>query len=53
MTSALAWARFYRDKGWAVIPLLKQSKKPAIPWKEYQERHPRVREIEAKIQSGS
>lgn len=38
MTMQQIWAESYLDHGYNVIPVQRQSKKPAIRWKEYQER---------------
>jgi hypothetical protein len=35
--STLEWAKYYRDAGLSVIPLRPQDKRPAIPWKPYQQ----------------
>ena len=34
----LEWARFYKSKGFSVIPLKYKNKIPVIEWKEYQTR---------------
>lgn len=41
----LDWAIEYMDNGYSVIPLIVRSKKPSIPWKEYQTRKPSYEEI--------
>jgi hypothetical protein len=28
----------YRDRGWSVIPVQEKAKRPAVPWKAYQDR---------------
>jgi len=38
-------ADFYRERGFSVIPLIPGTKKPAIKWKEYTERHATDEEI--------
>jgi hypothetical protein len=38
-------ARNYLLKGFSVIPILPRGKKPAIPWKEYQQRPPTEEEL--------
>ena len=38
-------ARDYLLKGFSVIPILPRGKKPAIPWKEYQQRPPTDEEL--------
>jgi hypothetical protein len=35
-----------QGRGWSVIPLLPQSKKPSEPWLEFQHRHPTIDELE-------
>lgn len=37
-STPLNWAYFYRGLGWSVIPIRKETKKPACNWKEYQSR---------------
>lgn len=34
----LEWAKYYRDAGLSVIPLRPHDKRPACPWKTYQQR---------------
>ncbi len=41
--TTFAAAKSYLEGGWSVIPL--HGKKPAVPWKEYQERQPTLGEI--------
>ena len=43
--SILEWALFYLDKNLSVIPINFKDKKPAIPWKEFQNRRPSKEEI--------
>ena len=38
-------ARKYVSYGWSVIPVLQNDKKPAIPWKEFQQRFPTDEEL--------
>ncbi len=45
MLTMFSEAKAYRDRGWSVIPLI--GKKPAVPWKEYQERQPTLGELAA------
>ena len=45
-TETLEWAKYYRSKGFSVIPLKPRSKEPAVSWKEFQERYPTVDELE-------
>ena len=46
LTSAHVRALWYADRGIAVIPARKDdSKRPAIPWKEYQHRRPTSAEL--------
>jgi hypothetical protein len=40
----LEYAKYYLSLGFSVIPLV--GKKPAIAWKEYQDRHPTTEELE-------
>lgn len=35
----LEYARYYRSKGFSVIPIASRDKKPVISWMEYQKRH--------------
>ena len=50
----LEWARYYRDKGFSVIPIKFKDKEPAIPsWKEYQDRLPTEKELELWFNNGS
>ena len=44
--SLLDWAQFYVSKGFSVIPLKPESKRPAIRWKEFQDRKPTSSELE-------
>ena len=37
----------YHALGWSVIPLLRHSKRAAIPWKRYQEKPPTVQQVAA------
>lgn len=48
----LEWVDYYVGKGFSVIPL-KRDKKPAIPWKEYQERMPTREEFVLWFTDGS
>ena len=41
----LEFARKYVSYGWSVIPVLQNDKKPAIPWKEFQQRFPTDEEL--------
>jgi len=45
LTATLEAARQYLTHGWSVIPVLPRDKKPAIPWKEFQERLPTDEEL--------
>ncbi len=46
-------AKGYRKAGFSVIPLLPKSKKPAIPWREFQKRLPTEEELEAWFGNGN
>lgn len=50
--SLLDWAQFYVSKGFSVIPLMPESKRPAIKWKEFQDRKPTLDELEQWFKSG-
>jgi len=52
-TDTLSIAKGYRRAGFSVIPLLPKSKKPAIPWREFQKRLPTEEELEAWFDNGS
>jgi hypothetical protein len=43
--TTLDYAREYVARGWSVIPLHPESKKPAMGWKEYQKRLPTEKEL--------
>jgi hypothetical protein len=43
----LAEALWYLRQGFSIIPLVPSSKRPAVPWKEYQERRPTEDEVRA------
>lgn len=43
--AALEDALEYLDRGWVVIPIRPDSKRPAIKWQEYQNRHPTEDEV--------
>ena len=45
VSATLQAARYYLMKGFSVIPILHRGKKPAIPWKEYQQRPPTDEEL--------
>jgi hypothetical protein len=42
----LEWAQFFVSKGFSVIPLMPETKRPAIRWKEFQRRKPTSFELE-------
>lgn len=42
----LEWAKYYRDAGLSVIPLRPHDKRPACPWKTYQQRLASDEELE-------
>jgi len=44
--STLEWAKYYRDAGLSVIPLRSHDKRPACPWKIYQQRLASDEELE-------
>jgi hypothetical protein len=46
MTTKLEAALEYLERGWSVIPIKPEGKRPAIKWREYQERHPTHEEVE-------
>lgn len=46
MKTKLDAAHEYLERGWSVIPIKPEGKRPAIAWKEYQERQPTEEEIE-------
>jgi len=46
MTSKLDAAHEYLERGWSVIPIKPEGKRPAIAWKEFQERQPTEEEVE-------
>ena len=48
----LHYAKFYHEKGLNVIPVVFRDKKPALDWKEYQERRSTEEEIERWFSSG-
>lgn len=43
--TTLEWSEFYLSEGFSVIPLFPKDKKPAVPWKEFQERKPSQEEL--------
>ncbi len=52
--NALSFAREYIRRGFAVIPLMPKSKKPALAsWREFQGRGPTAEELEAWFGNGS
>jgi len=54
MKTTLDWAKYYRSKGFSVIPLRPSSKKPAInSWTAYQHRHATDEELIAWFGNGS
>ena len=42
----LEWALEYLDRGWSIIPIKPDAKRPAIKWLEYQDRQPTEEEVE-------
>jgi len=46
MKDMLDWAKFYTSKGFSVIPIKPQTKKPSIRWKKYQQSKPSPEELE-------
>lgn len=46
MKTKLDAAHEYLERGWSIIPIKPEGKRPAIAWKEYQERQPTEEEIE-------
>ena len=36
----------YLDRGWSIIPIKPEGKRPAIKWLDYQERQPTEKEVE-------
>lgn len=46
MTTKLDAALEYLERGWSVIPIKPEGKRPAIKWREYQERQPTEEEVE-------
>jgi hypothetical protein len=36
----------YLDRGWSIIPIKPEGKRPAIKWRDYQDRHPTEEEVE-------
>lgn len=53
-TTLISYAKRYLSFGWSLIPILvtNSEKKPAIAWKEFQERRPSEQELETWIQRG-
>ncbi|MCP3686504.1 MAG: DUF3987 domain-containing protein [bacterium] len=52
--SVLEYAQEYAAKGFSIIPIIRDdSKKPAIPWKEYQQRKPTEKELTEWFGNGS
>jgi len=45
MTTALDTALSYLANGWSVIPILAGTKRPPIPWKDFQTRHATPEEV--------
>lgn len=46
MKSKLDAAHEYLERGWSIIPIRPEGKRPPIAWKQYQERQPTAEEIE-------
>ena len=46
MKTKLEAAHEYLDRGWSIIPIKPEGKRPAIKWREYQERQPTYEEVE-------
>ena len=46
LSSPLATALAYRSRGWSLVPVQRQEKKPLVPWKHYQTTLPSNEEIE-------
>ncbi len=45
MTTKLEAALEYLDRGWSVIPIKPDAKRPAIKWKDFQEQHPTEEQV--------
>ena len=45
MNTVLDYAIFYHNNKLSIIPIIYKDKKPAIAWKEYQNKHPTLEEI--------
>lgn len=53
MREILEAAKKYLSRGWSVIPLEPQGKKPLIPWKEFQDRQATTEEVEKWFSAGN
>ncbi|OGM12635.1 hypothetical protein A2V80_01665 [Candidatus Woesebacteria bacterium RBG_16_39_8b] len=48
----LDFAKGYLSFGWSLIPILPETKQPAVKWAEFQERKPTVEEVETWLKEG-
>lgn len=50
--NVLALAEGYLENGWSLIPIIPQTKSPAIRWSVFQERRPTLEEVKSWISNG-
>ena len=52
MANALVMAQWYLKLGWSLLPILPETKKPAMEWKEFQEHQPTIEQVKEWLAKG-